>query len=102
MYCLEVAHSMNFSAAAWFFDAPSSPRAQLHSQPDDLVLSTGAGAKPILPATGLPAASRVDAATVASYHMAAFCCCMMFRHWLKLSLPAPFSPDRKSTRLNSS
>src|SRR5882724_914209 len=92
MYSLEVAHFMNCHAAGLFLDALSSARAQLHSQPEDLVLSTGAGANPRLPASGLGLASRVEAATVASYHMAAFFCCMMVRHWLKLSLPAPFSP----------
>src|SRR5450755_420152 len=98
MYFLEVAQSMNFQAAALFFDALSSARAQLHSQPDALVCSTGAGANPRSPATGLGFASRVEAATVASYHIAAFLCSMMFRHWLKLSLPAPFSPSLR-TRL---
>src|ERR1039457_3761137 len=91
MYFFEVAQSMNCHAADLFFDAPSSARAQLHSQPDDLVFSTGAGAKSRSPATGLGLASSVEAATVASYHMAAFFFSMMFRYWLKLSLPAPFS-----------
>src|ERR1700685_1431110 len=98
MYCLEVAQSMNFHAADLFLEALSRARAQLHSQPEDLVFTTGAGAKPTLPSMGLPFASSVEAATVASYHMAAFFCSMMFRHWLKLSLPAPFSPSLR-TRL---
>src|ERR1700684_1395090 len=93
MYCLDVAHDMNCHAADLFFEAPSRARAQLHSQPDDLVLSTGAGAKPRSPSIGLPGASSVEAATVASYHMAAFFCSMIDRHWSKLSLPAPFSPS---------
>src|SRR6266568_2840237 len=92
MYFLDVAQSMNFHAADLFLDALSRARAQLHSQPEDVVFITGAGANPTLPSMGLPLASRVEAATVASYHMAAFFCSMMFRHWLKLSLPAPFSP----------
>src|SRR3984893_2466633 len=93
MYCLEVAQSMNFHAADLFLDALSRARAQLHSQPEAVVFMTGAGAKPTLPSMGLPLASRVEAATVASYHMAAFFCSMMLRHWLKLSLTAPFSPS---------
>src|ERR1700735_1279003 len=93
MYCFEVAQDMNCHAADLFFEAPSRASAQLHSQPEDLVLSTGAGAKPRSPATGLGEASSVEAATVASYHIAAFFCSMICRHWLKLSLPAPFSPS---------
>src|SRR5665213_798841 len=93
MYDFDVAQSMNVHAACAFFDEPSSASAQLHNQPDAAVLSTGAGAKPTLPWIGLPGASTVAAATVASYHMAALPCSRMFRHSLKLSLPAPFSPS---------
>src|SRR6266545_7921606 len=92
MYFWDVAQSMNVHAADLFFDALSRARAQLHSQPEDVVFMTGAGANPMFPAIGLGLASRVEAATVASYHMAARFCCMTFRHSLKLSLPAPFSP----------
>src|ERR1700722_11193545 len=93
MYCLEVAQSMNFHAADLFLEALSRARAQLHSHPEALVFMTGAGAKPTLPSMGPPFASRVEAATVASYPKRQFFCSMMFRHWLKLSLPAPFSPS---------
>src|SRR5471032_1787254 len=93
MYDFDVAQSMNAHAACWFFDAPSSSSAQLHSQPDAAVLSTGAGANPTLPTIGLPFASIVAAATVASYHIAVLLCSIRFKHWLKLSLPAPFSPS---------
>src|ERR1700742_971719 len=96
MYVFDVAQSMNCHAALLCFDALSCANAQLQSQPDDAVFSTGAGANPSLPAIGLGAASMVDAATVASYHIAAFPCCMMFRHSLKLSLPAPFSPSLRT------
>src|SRR5882757_2326149 len=98
MYFFDVAQSMNCHAASLFFDALSWASAQPQSQPDEAVLSTGAGAKPSLPATGLGLASSVDAATVASYHIADFPCCMELRHSLKLELPAPGSPSFR-TRL---
>src|ERR1700760_2749405 len=96
MYCLDVAQSMNCHAADLFFDADSWASAQLQSQPDAAVFSTGAGANPSLPAIGLGAASMVDAATVASYHIADLPCSIEFRHSLKLSLPAPGSPSLRT------
>ncbi|MDX6242563.1 MAG: hypothetical protein QOE76_286 [Frankiales bacterium] len=76
---------MNVHAAVLFFDADSSASAQVHNQPEALVNFTGAGAKPSLPAIGLVfGSSRVEAPTVASYHIADLDCSMLFEHSLKL------------------
>jgi len=69
-------------------------RRAVHSQPDAFVFSTGAGAKPSLPAILLVfGSSMTDAPTVASYHMADFDCSMLFAHSLKENDPAPGSPE---------
>src|SRR6266702_7550420 len=92
MYCLDVAQLMYVQAASLCLDAASMDSAHDHSQPELDVLSTGAGAKPSLPAIGLLPASMTDAPTVASYHMAALFCCMALAHSLKLKFAAPGSP----------
>ena len=84
---------MKVQAAVLFFDADSRARDQVHSQPDALVLRTGAGAKPSLPAILLVAGSSItEAPTVASYHMADLLCSIELAHSLKLLLAAPGSP----------
>src|SRR6266516_1428832 len=93
MYCFDVAQLMTVHAAALCLEAASIDSAQVHSQPELGVMSTGAGAKPSLPAIGLSLGSSItEAPTVASYHMAAFCCSIALAHSLKLKFPAPDSP----------
>src|SRR5437763_15707121 len=93
MYCFEVAHDMYVQAACLCLDADSSDSAQAHSQPELCVLSTGAGANPSLPATGLVfGSSTTEAPTVASYHIADLLCSRLLAHSLKLASAAPASP----------
>src|SRR5436309_505537 len=91
-YCFPVAQAMYFHASLGSGELFGIASAQLHSQPDDLVLNTGAKAKPFLPFTGLSFASRVPAATVASYHIATLPAWYCVRHSLKLEFAASFSP----------
>src|SRR6266540_1267723 len=69
----------NAFAAFWYSGIAS---AQVHSQPDAFVFSTGASAYPFLPLTGLSSASSDPAATVASYHMATLPCWYWVEHSL--------------------
>src|SRR6185436_102460 len=92
MYWALVAHEMYFHASAESGELFGIANAQLHSQPEAFVLSTGANAKPFLPLTGLSFASSRPAATVASYHMATLPSLYWDRHSLKLELAASFSP----------
>src|SRR5438876_3010976 len=91
-YCFPVAHAMYFQASLGSGELFGIASAQLHSQPDDVVLYTGAKAKPFLPLTGLSLASRVPAATVASYHIATLPAWYLVRHTLKLEFVAYISP----------
>src|SRR6266508_5030666 len=91
-YCGPVAHAMYFQASLGSRELLGMASAQVHSQPDDFVLNTGAKAKPFLPFTGLSLASRRPAATVASYHIATLPAWYCARHSLKLELAASFSP----------
>src|SRR2546422_671254 len=93
MYLGPVAQEVYFQASARSRELFGMASAQLQSQPDDFVLSVGANAKPFLPLTGLLAASRSPAATVASYHMATLPAWYWAKHSLKLELAASFSPD---------
>src|SRR6185437_12526993 len=81
-YCGPVAHAMYFQASLGFGELFGIASAQVHNQPDDFVLFTGAKAKPFLPFTGLLLASRKPAATVASYHMATLLAWYCVRHSL--------------------
>src|SRR5258708_1316661 len=92
MYWALVAQEMYFQASAASGELFGIASAQLHSHPDDFVLSTGANAKPFLPLTGLSFASSRPAATVASYHMATLPAWYCARHSLKLEFAASFSP----------
>src|SRR6266567_6705483 len=92
MYDGPVAQAMYFQASVGSGELFGMASAQLHNQPDAFVLTTGAGAKPFLPLTGLSLASRRPAATVASYHIATLPAWYCARHSLKLELAASFSP----------
>ena len=74
------------------------PSAQLHSHPEEVVLSTGANAYPVLAATAGKVVAIEVAATVASYHIAHLPCPYRVSSWLKLSEDAPGSPSAR-TRL---
>src|SRR5439155_19927241 len=91
-YCFPVANAMYFHASLGLGELFGIASAQLHSQPDDFVLSTGAKAKPLLPFTGLSFASRKPAATVASYHIATFPAWYCVKHSFYLDFAASFLP----------
>src|SRR2546421_10307223 len=91
-YCFPVANAMYFHASVGSGELFGIASAQLHSQPDDFVLSTGAKAQPFLPFTGLSLASRVPAATVATEHTARLPAWYRVRHSLKLAFAASVSP----------
>src|SRR5947209_18346052 len=92
MYCALVAHEMYFHASVGSGELFGIASAQLHSQPEDFVLSTGAKANPFFPFTALSFASSRPAATVASYHIATLPAWYWVRHSLKLEFAASFSP----------
>src|SRR5205085_11580899 len=92
MYPGPVAHAMYFQASVGSGELFGIASAQLHSQPEAFVFTTGARAKPFLPFTGLPLASSRPAATVASYHIATLPAWYCARHSLKLEFAASFSP----------
>src|SRR5256885_5876130 len=90
-YCFPVANAMYFHASLGSGELFGIASAQLHSQPDDFVLYTGAKAKPFLPFTGLSLASRAPAATVASYHIAIMPARNCVRHSFNLEFAVSFS-----------
>src|SRR6476646_5684549 len=92
MYAGPVAQEMYFQASVASGELFGIASAQLHSQPDAFVFSTGASVYPFLPLTGLSLASSRPAATVASYHIATLPAWYWARHSLKLELAASFSP----------
>ena len=91
-YCFEVAQDTNFQAAPELAVPCGMPSDQLHSHPEDVVLSTGANAYPVWAATDGKLVVMEVAATVASYHIAHLPCPYSVSSWLKLSLEAPASP----------
>ena len=89
---LDVAQDTNFHAAPELAVPCGMPSAQLHSHPEEVVLSTGANAYPVVAAMDGKLVAMEVAATVASYHIAHLPCPYRVSSWLKLSEDAPGSP----------
>jgi hypothetical protein len=83
---------MNFQALSCLALFFSIAHAQVYSQPEASVSLTGACAYAILPFTGESGASRLPAAEVASYHIAALLCVVAVRHSANPACAAPASP----------